>query len=276
MRHSPNSDQAKSARRSQLADAWTVDGRSRAEFVVDCCRNKHVLDIGCVNHSGRAMDSPEWLHRRIVDVAASCLGMDYELEGIARMRDAGLAAVAADVTQPPPAAVLDDAPFDLVVAGELIEHLGAPQALLDFAREVLKPGGQLLLTTPNPFALWRARAGQLRLTWESVDHVTYLFPSGIAEMASRAGLELRLCTTVDHRAPRIIARAAFRSPVMASLRRFRGRGSTEPIGRLGLRLPTTYLSPMEWALHRTRRAFGQLGETSIYVLERPRAGVTFL
>jgi SAM-dependent methyltransferase len=180
------------------------------------------------------------------------------------------------VTEPPPPGLRAQGPFDLVVAGEIIEHLGAPQALLEFARGLLRPGGQLLLTTPNPFALWRARAGQIRLVWESVDHATYMFPSGIAEMASRTGMVLRTCTTVDHRDPRIVRGAAFQSPAIAALRRarrkYRHHRDQEPVGRFGLGLPTTYLSPPEWLLHSLRRTFGQLGETSIYLLERAGTG----
>jgi SAM-dependent methyltransferase len=43
-----------------------------------------------------------------------------------------------------------DACFDQVVAMEVIEHLGVdPMFMLAEANRVLKPGGQLLLTTPN-------------------------------------------------------------------------------------------------------------------------------
>jgi hypothetical protein len=134
----------------------------------------------------------------------------------------------------------------------------------------------VLITTPNPYALWRTRAGQINLPWESVDHVTYLFPSGMAEMASRTGLLLRMYTTVDHREPKFLS--SLRSPVLAMLQlKFRMRTADsgahfgqrhvivdEPSARFGWR----YLTPLESLLHRTRRHLGQLGETSIYLLEK--------
>ena len=43
--------------------------------------------------------------------------------------------------------------FDTVVAGEVIEHLPAPEKFVAEAGRVLKPGGKLILTTNNKGAL---------------------------------------------------------------------------------------------------------------------------
>ena len=42
-----------------------------------------------------------------------------------------------------------EASFDSIVAGELIEHLDRPWDFLEEAYRVLRPGGHLLITTPN-------------------------------------------------------------------------------------------------------------------------------
>ncbi len=41
------------------------------------------------------------------------------------------------------------APYDLVVAMEIIEHLESPRAFLRSCFQCVKPGGRLFLTTPN-------------------------------------------------------------------------------------------------------------------------------
>jgi SAM-dependent methyltransferase len=54
-----------------------------------------------------------------------------------------------------------DATFDTVISCETIEHLPDPRAALSEFARVLKPGGRLLLTTPNyagPMGLYRAYA----------------------------------------------------------------------------------------------------------------------
>ncbi len=43
----------------------------------------------------------------------------------------------------------DDASFDIVFCGELIEHLYDPDSFLEVCHRVLKPGGHLIVTTPN-------------------------------------------------------------------------------------------------------------------------------
>lgn len=43
---------------------------------------------------------------------------------------------------------IDDSTFDAVVACEVIEHLSMPQEFLHEAARVLKPSGQIILTTP--------------------------------------------------------------------------------------------------------------------------------
>jgi SAM-dependent methyltransferase len=50
--------------------------------------------------------------------------------------------------------------FDVVFAGEIIEHLFDPEHMLDEIRHVLKPGGHLILTTPN-LAAWYNRVSLL-------------------------------------------------------------------------------------------------------------------
>lgn len=52
---------------------------------------------------------------------------------------------------------LDDGSVDVVCAGEVIEHVYSPDRLLQECRRVLRPGGHLLLTTPNLQA-WYNRA----------------------------------------------------------------------------------------------------------------------
>ena len=46
--------------------------------------------------------------------------------------------------------------FDVVVAGDVVEHLARPVTLLKDIRAVLRPGGQLLLSVPN-FGHWYPR-----------------------------------------------------------------------------------------------------------------------
>ena len=47
-----------------------------------------------------------------------------------------------------------DVKFDVIFAGDLIEHLINPGLFLDACKKMLKPEGMLILTTPNTFNLF--------------------------------------------------------------------------------------------------------------------------
>lgn len=50
----------------------------------------------------------------------------------------------------------DDSFFDTVIANDVIEHLANPLAFLCEINRVLKSGGTLILSTPNPYYYWEA------------------------------------------------------------------------------------------------------------------------
>ncbi len=269
----PNSAGALQYRHAQLKDAATVFKGTRISTVRRFARDKKVLDVGCVSHNFQVHSGGKgmWLHDHVVEAAAECVGLDYDEVGIKQMRDAGYDVVHADISGDL-TPVLERGPFDVVIAGEIIEHLVAPQELLSMASKVLRPGGQLVITTPNPYSPRRTRTGAMGTTWENVDHVMYAFPSGIAEMADRTGLVLAKYGTVGwpgtkparkHLAEsaRVLARA-----VMA---RAKGKRNSMSGERFALPLPVHWLSPSDMLLFRLHGKRGMLRETSIYVLTRP-------
>lgn len=194
----PNHPRAVAQRSRTLASAWRPPIADRISFLEDRARGANVLDIGCVAHDIERLDSDGWLHRRLALAANRCLGVDVLPNGVSAVVDAGYDAVVHDLSTG-----LGDlkrrGPFDLIVAGELIEHVTDLDMVFRVAAEGLSATGQLILTTPNPYSPQRVRAGQLGIVWENVDHVSYLFPSGIAELAERNGLLLREAATTEPR-----------------------------------------------------------------------------
>jgi len=234
-------------RRSQvLASSFRLDQRDRLDVLAELCQGRSVLDVGCVAHD-----------------PARCVGLDVDAEGVAALRHAGFDVVVGDVGRAGEA-VGDRAPFDVVVAGEVIEHLGCVDGIFEGAAQVLTSDGRLVLTTPNPYAPWRVRAGQQGVVWENADHVSYLFPSGIAELADRHGFALEWWCTLQLPFTSSLRRSA-KVQGAALLARARGR---RPDPATGLRLPLRlqHLSPLDHLLSRWRRSQGRLGETAVYVL----------
>lgn len=263
----PNDPEGLAHRAATLTAAWRPDITDRVSFLEQRCRGRHVLDIGCVAHDVERLEGEEWLHGRIARSAATCIGVDILEEGVAAVNAAGFEAIAHDLsTGLGPLA--DRAPFDVIVAGELLEHVPDLGMVFRVAAEGLANDGALILTTPNPYAPQRVRAGQLGIVWENVDHIMYAFPSGIAELADRTGLVLTEAATISDdgtgatryvaRLKRTIRGSGWRNVGYASV----DAGDQTPVdaGLVG-RLLRRGLRP--------RRRF--LGETFVYVITRPAA-----
>lgn len=264
----PNDPVALAHRARTLRAAWRDEVTDRAQFIVDRARGRRVLDVGCVAHDVERMKSDLWLHGRIAAVAQSCLGVDVLDEGVAHMRELGFDAVAHDLSAGP-GPVAERGPFDVIVAGELIEHVPAMDMLFSAARDLLTPDGELVVTTPNPWAPHRVRAGQRGDCWENTDHILFAFPSGMAELAERNGLVLSEAATTSPRGllppgPRELAKAARRRLRGASWQRagFATTGADRTVGIPGRR-------PLARVLRRGDRRF--IGETFVYVIRRPGA-----
>lgn len=258
----PNSPAALRAKQEAMRAADLAEDVNRSKYFTELCRNKRILDIGCGGHDIGLMDSPGWLHGQLANVAASCMGLEQNDQAVAEMRARGLDVENVDICALD-AALPFAGDFEVVVAGEVIEHLSSPQALFEFAAVALRRGGELVISTPNPYAPWRVRRGRRHELWENLDHVVYAFPSGILELAARTGFDLvELGTTTAQADPWRSLRIA----VTAPLRRFKG-GRGDDVGVLGAYYPSRYISPLEAFLIRAQRG-SFLGETAVYRLRR--------
>jgi 2-polyprenyl-3-methyl-5-hydroxy-6-metoxy-1,4-benzoquinol methylase len=85
----------------------------------------------------------------------------------------------------------DDDSFDLIWCSEVIEHLEKPDFALSELRRVTKPGGLLVLTTPNSYAWLFRFIALFGLTPERIqrkDHVQFFDLADIKRLAPEAEL----------------------------------------------------------------------------------------
>jgi SAM-dependent methyltransferase len=101
---------------------------------------RRVLDLGCRYGA---------LTRAYVE-GNDVVGIDVDREALAEAAKLGIETRWADVEQPLP---FEDESFDVVVAGELLEHVRDPERLVADARRVLRPGGRLVGSVPNAYRL---------------------------------------------------------------------------------------------------------------------------
>jgi 2-polyprenyl-3-methyl-5-hydroxy-6-metoxy-1,4-benzoquinol methylase len=144
--------------------------------------NRRVLDLGCACHRFGRTDLPS-LHAFIAQKASETLGVDYLPEEVEKMRAEGFDVVCAD------AEALDlGRTFEVVVAGDIIEHLGNPGTFLQRVGEHLEPGGLLLVTTPNPVTLERFLRVLLRGdAGGNKEHTCWFTARVLRQLAARHG-----------------------------------------------------------------------------------------
>ncbi|NUQ39403.1 MAG: class I SAM-dependent methyltransferase, partial [Caldilineales bacterium] len=125
---------------------------------------------------------------------ASLLRLGWQVDGIEpdsaaaeRARAAGVQVSAGDLFSSP----LPAAAYDAITLWHVLEHLDDPVAGLRRLRPALKPGGLLLLETPN-FAGLGARL--TRSHWFHLDlprHRVHFTPAGLAQALTLAGFHVR-------------------------------------------------------------------------------------
>ncbi len=84
------------------------------------------------------------------------------------------------------AAVLGDRKFDVIMLAHVIEHIFSPKPFMADLAGVLKPGGKLIVITPNAGSLISHMSGSGWPMLRPIDHVTLLAKSG-AERIVPAG-----------------------------------------------------------------------------------------
>jgi SAM-dependent methyltransferase len=77
-------------------------------------------------------------------------GVDVDRDALAQAAKLGIETHWADIEQPLP---FGDERFDVVVAGELLEHVRDPGGVVAEARRVLRRGGTLVGSVPNAYRL---------------------------------------------------------------------------------------------------------------------------
>jgi len=159
----------------------------RATEILKWVKGPKVLDVGCTSHEVE-VDSPHWLHGRLLEKFPYVVGIDISSQNIESLRKAGFTNL---YVQSAESFELTDK-FDTIVAGELIEHLANPGLFLQRAKSHLNQQGSIVLTTPNPFSIAYALYAFLKYpkTCQNLEHTCWFCPGTMVELARRHGLKV--------------------------------------------------------------------------------------
>jgi 2-polyprenyl-3-methyl-5-hydroxy-6-metoxy-1,4-benzoquinol methylase len=151
--------------------------------------NGKLLDVGC--GGGKFLQSMQHLGWQPE-------GVEFNESAVKTCRDSGLKVFHGELSS----AAFQDNSFDVVTARHVIEHIPTPVEFVDEIYRVLKPGGLMVLMTPNSRALGRNWFGT---NWYANDVPRHLFlfaPENLHLLASNAGFQERAMRTSS--SPKII------------------------------------------------------------------------
>lgn len=168
----------------------------RVEYLLSQCEGKKVLHLGCTNwpYTDDSLNAGSLLHAKIAERSCELFGLDADSRGLERLRASGFENLyAADLERLDECSL--DEKFDVVIAGEMIEHLNNPGLFLNGVKRFLGHDSKLIITTINAYGAFRFLIYGLRGKGgrnEPVhpDHVAYYSHSTIKLLVERNGFRI--------------------------------------------------------------------------------------
>jgi len=159
----------------------------KISFVLSYVAGKRVLDLGCVQHNPDNANSKYWLHKAIKMHVEYVVGLDLYEEGVSALSSKGYNVIVGDAEN----FQLSEL-FDVIVAGDIIEHLSNPGRMIECAKLHVKKGGLLLISTPNPW-YWRfiAKSALLGSAQPNPEHTTWFCKDTIEKLLMRYGWRIK-------------------------------------------------------------------------------------
>jgi 2-polyprenyl-3-methyl-5-hydroxy-6-metoxy-1,4-benzoquinol methylase len=146
---------------------------------------ERVLDVGC---------SSGYLARPLVERGCTVVGIERDPDAAQAARDVCEEVLVGDVEVM--AFPFQSNSFDVILCGDLIEHLREPEQFLVRVRPFLRRGGRLVLSTPN-VANWTMRLSLLGGRWRYTErgildrtHLHLFTRKSLVEMLDRAGFRV--------------------------------------------------------------------------------------
>ena len=154
---------------TMLHEVPEVETKDRERFILERCAGKRVLNIGSAGSDARGR-----LHRRIRAVASELWGVDREGADFNMDLDDLATALAIDLPD-----------VDLIVCGEVLEHLANPGSFLRWLNDDETP---VIITVPNAYSVNARDWNEKRQTeCVNVDHVAWYSWRTLTTLVERYG-----------------------------------------------------------------------------------------
>jgi len=170
----------------------------RVDFITEKCRGKRVLHLGCTNYpyTEASIANGMLLHFQLQKVATELTGIDSDPAGLDILRQSLGEAPLYQANLERLDQLELDSKFEVIVGGEVIEHLLNPGLFLSGIKRFMEPGTELILTTVNAycalrFFIYGVRGKGGRNEPVHPDHVGYYSHKTLTLALERHGLHVK-------------------------------------------------------------------------------------
>jgi SAM-dependent methyltransferase len=162
----------------------------RTEYLVGLsAKAKHVAHLGCTDFpfTEERLACGDLLHERLASVT-DCDGFDIDGQGLTLLRKRLPGRYyQQDISERVPAEC--QKAYDLVIAGEVLEHVPNPGQFIRACRGLLAPEGMLCLSVPNGVAPKNGIRSLVGLEVVHPDHFVYYSPRTLARTFVAGGFQ---------------------------------------------------------------------------------------
>ncbi|WP_297527361.1 class I SAM-dependent DNA methyltransferase [Thiohalobacter sp.] len=166
---------------------------SRPDFLSELCQEKAILHLGCSSgsHIRARLNRGTLLHATLASYARSLYGIDIDRASLDIMRNE----LGYDNLFEGDVQKLEEVPidrtFDIVLAGDLLEHVTCPGAMLEGVKRFLdNPSGKFVISTNNAFGLHFQIRRWLGRYVEHIEHVCFYSPETLVNLFQRHGYKI--------------------------------------------------------------------------------------
>ncbi|MBK9165598.1 MAG: methyltransferase domain-containing protein [Acidobacteria bacterium] len=168
----------------------------RVQFLKELAKGKRVLHLGCTNfpYTLDSIAAGSLLHADLAAIADELTGFDFDQEGIDLLTERGFGELyRADLERLEEVTL--EREFDVIIAGEMIEHLNNPGLFLKGIQRFMNSETKLAITTVNAFCAFRfviygfrGKGGQNEPVHP--DHVAYYSYRTLKKLIDNSGLTI--------------------------------------------------------------------------------------
>lgn len=173
----------------------------RERWIISHANGKTIVDIGFAGQKG--IPPAYFSYLKKVRGDGRIIGIDHNYEVVLARGEAD--SIVGDALCLP----IRAGSVNCIVLGEFIEHHSSINKFLQECHRVLNSGGQILITTPNPYFLnrfmkgWLLRVGKKVFQWSNIrasmghdDHMVLWDPLSLCNLLLRAGFTINEMTSL--------------------------------------------------------------------------------